>query len=101
MKPTMSRTYHSKRHHIAGIRNPIITGTQARDAMVQRAQALLEGDEYYNWNVRQLKARIHSGKVPKDMMRRIQPSIAAESFRRQRIPLDEARRLMPLVTVFA
>jgi hypothetical protein len=102
MKTTMSRTFHhGKRHHIAGIRNPLITPSQARDAMVQRAQSLLESDPYYTSNLKQLSTRIHQGKVSKDMMRRVQPSIAAESFRRQNIPLVEARRLLPLVTVFA
>lgn len=89
MKTTMSRTYRT----LVGV----MSNAQAREAMTRRAQTLLENDPYYAWNVKQLSTRIHQGKIEKDMMRRVQPSIAAESFRLQGIPLVEARRLLPLV----
>lgn len=94
MKPVMSRTHHQgKRVHVAHSPwNPIIA---------DQAQALLENDPNFVWNMQQLTRRISAGKVPAVALRRIHPSLVAESFRRKNLhlPLTTAKRMTALVTI--
>lgn len=94
MKPVMSRTHHHGRNRV------FVAGSPWNPIIAEQAEVLLANDDNYGRNYYQLKQRIAQGKVPAVALRRIYPSLVAESLRRRslNLPLDTARRMAALVS---